>query len=180
MIDWWIDFQNSYFDCWCYWSWQSHNEKNYQAVNGAIDHNQYVKGTLLYHANYRAGLRMIDVADIQNGVMQEIAYFDTYPQDDGNQLTSAWSTYPYFDSVNILITDYEKGLFVVSMTSSGTSAPSIATASPAPSKGTYPSPNQTTYNKPSTNQISDTKTGQNKTYQTTQGSWRRRQTYKAT
>ena len=59
--------------------------------------------------------------------MQEIAYFDTYPQDNGNQLTSAWSTYLYFDSVNILITDYEKGLFVVSMTLSGTSAPSICT-----------------------------------------------------
>ena len=69
------------------------------------------------------------MANILNGVMQEIAYFDTYPQDNGNQLTSAWSTYPYFDSVNILITDYEKGLFVVSMTSSVTSAPSICTPS---------------------------------------------------
>lgn len=80
---------------------------------GAIDHNQYVKGHYSYQANYRAGLRILDIEDIENGSLTEVAYFDTYPADDSAEFNSAWSNYPYYDSGVVVISDIERGLFVV-------------------------------------------------------------------
>jgi hypothetical protein len=28
--------------------------------------------------------------------LQEVAYFDIYPEDDDNEFNGAWSNYPYF------------------------------------------------------------------------------------
>lgn len=79
----------------------------------AIDHNNYVLGDELYIANYRAGLRVIDISDIENQNMNEIAYFDTYPNDDFADYDGAWNVYPYFESGNIVISDINRGLFIV-------------------------------------------------------------------
>lgn len=79
----------------------------------AIDHNNYVVGDKLYIANYRAGLRIVDISDIENGNMNEIAYFDTYPNNDNANFDGAWSVYPYFDSGNIVISDINSGFFLV-------------------------------------------------------------------
>ncbi len=79
----------------------------------AIDHNIYVKGNLAFEANYRAGMRVLDVSDIANGNLSEVGYFDTYPTSNSAQFNGAWSIYPYFESGNILISDIEGGLFVV-------------------------------------------------------------------
>jgi len=58
----------------------------YVSSTGAIDHNQYVKGRYLYPANYRAGLHILDIKDIEDGtLMMEVAYFDTYPPNDRAQ-----------------------------------------------------------------------------------------------
>ena len=51
--------------------------KEYLSKEAASDHNQYVKGDLLYQANYRAGLRVLSIKDPINP--KEIAYFDTDP-----------------------------------------------------------------------------------------------------
>lgn len=45
--------------------------------------------------------------------MNEIAFFDTYPTSNSNQFNGAWSNYPYFASGNIIISDIERGLFIV-------------------------------------------------------------------
>ena len=88
-------------------------KNNYFGVTSAIDHNGYVKGDEFYLANYRAGLRLIDLADIENGTLSEKAYFDTFPSSNSRQYNGAWSVYPYFASGNIIISDIEGGLFVV-------------------------------------------------------------------
>jgi len=85
----------------------------YFSSTGAIDHNQYVKGHYSYQANYRAGLRILDLKDIEDGTLTEVAYFDTYPPNDRAQFNGAWSNYPYYDSGVVVISDIEKGLFVV-------------------------------------------------------------------
>ncbi len=85
----------------------------YTATTRAIDHNQYVKGQYTYQGNYRAGFRMLDVQDVANGNLSEVAFFDTYPQNDNANFNSAWSVYPYYDSGIVTISDIEKGLFIV-------------------------------------------------------------------
>lgn len=84
---------------------------NYLGPTPAIDHNGYVKGNTFYLSNYAAGVRFIDVSDIDN--MKEIGYFDTYPEDDKAAFHGVWNVYPYFESGTILVSDYERGLFLL-------------------------------------------------------------------
>ena len=53
---------------------------NYIGTTAAIDHNGYVKGNTYFLANYTAGVRMIDLSNIQNKTITEIGFFDTYPE----------------------------------------------------------------------------------------------------
>lgn len=86
---------------------------NYTGTTAAIDHNGYTKGNDFYLANYRAGMRIMNISDLENSNMNEIAYFDTYPESNSNRFNGAWSVYPYFASGSIIISDIERGLFVV-------------------------------------------------------------------
>lgn len=87
----------------------------YLGASNAIDHNGYVKGNEFYLASYRAGLRIFDIQNIaaSSNSMTEIAFLDTYPDNDGAAFNGVWSVYPYFASGNIVINDIEKGLFIV-------------------------------------------------------------------
>ena len=86
---------------------------NYFGPSSAIDHNGYVKNNSYFFANYRAGFRVLDISDIDNSTFTEIGFFDTYPEDDGTAFDGAWSVYPYLPSGNIIISDINRGLFVV-------------------------------------------------------------------
>ena len=77
----------------------------------AVDHNLYTRDGLIFQANYRSGLRVFDAIDPENPV--QLAYFDTFPGSNSNEFNGAWSNYPYFPSGNIIISDIERGLFVV-------------------------------------------------------------------
>lgn len=79
----------------------------------AIDHNVYVKGDLLYQANYTAGVRIIDISDIETKTMTELGFFDTYPENNSTSFHGAWNVYPYFASGNIIVSDIERGLFII-------------------------------------------------------------------
>ena len=85
---------------------------DYSGPTLATDHNGYIKGNLFYLANNAAGLRVIDISDISNGEMSEIGFFDSHPLNDFAGYEGIWSTYPYFESGNIVISDRE-GFFVV-------------------------------------------------------------------
>ncbi len=77
----------------------------------AIDHNLYVKNGLIFQANYRSGLRVFDALDPENPT--PLAYFDTYPGSDAAEFNGAWSSYPFFPSGTIIVSDIERGLFVL-------------------------------------------------------------------
>jgi choice-of-anchor B domain-containing protein len=79
--------------------------------NQAIDHNLYVKDGIMYAANYRSGLRIFDVSDPMNA--EEIGFFDTFPESDSANFNGAWSVYPFFQSGTIIVSDIERGLFVL-------------------------------------------------------------------
>ena len=88
---------------------------DYFGSSAAIDHNGYVLGNTFYLANYRAGLRILDISNITStsNPMTEIGYFDTYPANDNTNFNGTWGVYPYFSSGNIIISDIESGMFVV-------------------------------------------------------------------
>jgi choice-of-anchor B domain-containing protein len=86
---------------------------DYIGATAAIDHNGYVKDNIYYQANYTAGVRMIDVSNTSNKVFTEIGFFDTYPNNDGANFNGVWNVYPYFPSEKILISDINRGLFVI-------------------------------------------------------------------
>ncbi len=83
--------------------------------SSAIDHNMYVLDTLMYQSNYRAGLRVLDLSDIENGELDEVAFFDVYPSNDAPQFNGSWSNYPYFPSGVIAVTHIEEGVFFVQL-----------------------------------------------------------------
>lgn len=87
----------------------------YIGPTAAIDHNGYVNGNKFYLANYRAGLRVLDVPTLisSSNANAEIGYFDTFPSSNSDSFNGAWSVYPYFASGNIIISDIERGLFIV-------------------------------------------------------------------
>lgn len=87
----------------------------YFGPTAAIDHNGYVRGNKFYLANYTAGLRVIDISNIDNpnNGLQEIAYFDSYPGNNFADFDGVWSVYPYFESNILIINDMSGGLFVL-------------------------------------------------------------------
>ncbi len=86
----------------------------------ATDHNGYVKGDTFYLASYAAGMRVMDISDIENGNITETGYFDVYPSSNIAGYNGAWNVYPYFESGNIMITslqysdpNYNGGFYLV-------------------------------------------------------------------
>ncbi len=86
---------------------------HFESTAAAIDHNQYVRDGFTYQANYRAGLRILEIVDPANGVLTEAAFFDTYPSSNSPDFSGAWSNYPYFQSGVVIVSDINRGLFVL-------------------------------------------------------------------
>jgi len=86
---------------------------SYVGSTAAIDHNGYVVGNLFYQSNYTAGVRMIDITNIDSNSMSEVGFFDSYPPDNSTSFHGAWNIYPFFASGNILISDIEGGMFII-------------------------------------------------------------------
>lgn len=77
----------------------------------AIDHNSMVQGQRLYLSAFRAGMRILDIS--KPGKPRPIGFFDTHPEDDAARFSGAWGIWAGFPSGNVLVSDVERGLFVV-------------------------------------------------------------------
>ena len=88
----------------------------YLGPTAAIDHNVYVIDNTLYIANYSAGIRAVDISNINSGVMVETGYIDTFPTNNNTAFNGAWNIYPFFASGNFVVSDIEGGLFIVRLT----------------------------------------------------------------
>lgn len=83
----------------------------------STDHNLFIRGDLVYEANYSSGLRILRHGDLDQLELEEIAFFDTYPVDDGPGTNfGPWSVYPFFDSGIVVVSDILLGLFVLQPT----------------------------------------------------------------
>ncbi len=89
-------------------------EGAFTSGNAAVGHNLYVRGDRLFSANYRSGLRIYDLASDPLSP-PEVAFFDTFPGDDAGFFNGAWNAYPFFESGTIIISDLERGLFVIDL-----------------------------------------------------------------
>ena len=85
--------------------------KEHFGPTGAIDHNMYVRGDLLFHSNYHYGLRVIDVSNPTTPV--EVGHFDTHPQDDDPAFEGSWSNYPWFADGVVGVTSAQEGFFLL-------------------------------------------------------------------
>lgn len=85
----------------------------YSGTTAAIDHNLYIKDGLAYESNYRAGLQILDIADIANANLSQVAFFDVYPTSNSASFNGSWSNYPFFDSGVVIVSGIEQGLFIL-------------------------------------------------------------------
>ncbi|MEM9055869.1 MAG: choice-of-anchor B family protein [Pseudomonadota bacterium] len=86
---------------------------SYLAPTAAIDHNLYIRGNYAFQANYRAGVRILDLEDIASGTLRETGFFDFFPSNDAASFNGAWSLYPYFASGVVIASGIEQGLIVL-------------------------------------------------------------------
>jgi choice-of-anchor B domain-containing protein len=84
----------------------------YTAESGATDHNLYIRDGLAYESNYQSGLRVLDVAGVAGGQLEEIAFFDTVPGADSSAFEGAWAAYPFFPSGTVVVNGIN-GLFIL-------------------------------------------------------------------
>jgi choice-of-anchor B domain-containing protein len=97
----------------------------------SIAHNLFIRNRYLFAANYTTGLQVLDVGDLETSGrvddISRIGYFDTFPDDDhprprdlrhddAQTFQGAWSNYPFFESGVVLVSDINRGLFVLQPT----------------------------------------------------------------
>ena len=81
----------------------------------AIDHDLQIVGTRVFQANWRAGLRILDIGSLPGMDFRQLAYFDTVPGSDSIGHTGAFSPYVWPDGV-VTVSDTESGLFILQPT----------------------------------------------------------------
>lgn len=86
---------------------------NFDSPVPAIDHNLYTKDGYVYQGNYRAGLRILDAANVASGSLTQYGYFDIYPTSNSAQFNGAWSVFPYYESGVVVVSGIEQGLFIL-------------------------------------------------------------------
>lgn len=82
--------------------------------SGSIIHNTYIRNSFAVNSYYKDGITIVDVSRPEN--MITVGRYDTYPQGSGNGFNGAWGVYPYLPSGNILVSDIDNGLFVLTPT----------------------------------------------------------------
>ena len=76
-----------------------------------IPHNPFLIEDIVYISHYRQGLQIYNVIDPTAPV--RVGYFDTYSNSNTHPYVGAWGCYPYLRSRKVLISDMERGLFVL-------------------------------------------------------------------
>lgn len=78
----------------------------------SIPHNQIIACDYLYVSYYYDGLQVYDISD--PATPKRIAYYTTSSREHRKSYEGAWGVYPFLPSGNILVSDMQEGLFVLS------------------------------------------------------------------
>jgi choice-of-anchor B domain-containing protein len=81
----------------------------------STDHNLYIKDKVIYESNYTSGLRLFDAKDVPTSDLDEIGFFDVYPENDNEGFEGGtWSNYSrYRDKDIVTVSSIDRGLFVL-------------------------------------------------------------------
>ena len=77
----------------------------------SIDHNLYVRESVIYESNYTSGLQVYLAEDPEAPVLS--GFFDSHPEDNATHFDGTWSNYPFLPSGIVLLSDRTRGLFVL-------------------------------------------------------------------
>ena len=80
--------------------------------SNSMAHNLIIKDNYVYVSHYHDGLWVWDISNPSNPVV--VGNFDTYLPEDHDSYRGAWGVYPLLPSGNILVSDMQSGLFVLS------------------------------------------------------------------
>lgn len=101
--------------------------------------NVYVKGGHAYLAKFRAGLRILSLSQLSDGVLTEDGFFDIFPfTNDIGRDEGAWGVYPFLTSGIILVSGVESGLFILHSTTATESPTSKPTRTASPTSSPLP------------------------------------------
>lgn len=82
--------------------------------SGSIIHNTYIRNNFAISSYYKDGVTIVDVSRPKN--MITVGKFDTYTQGAGNGFNGAWGVHPFLPSGNLVVSDIDNGLFVLTPT----------------------------------------------------------------
>lgn len=80
----------------------------------SIVHNTHIKDNYAIVSWYKEGVAIVDVARPDNMIIT--GHYDTYSQGSGNGFNGCWGVYPFLPSGNIVASDINNGLFVLTPT----------------------------------------------------------------
>jgi len=98
------------------------NTSNFQLLDklqgtpgsGSIIHNTYIRNSYAINSYYKDGITIVDVSRPKN--MITVGRYDTYTQGAGNGFNGAWGVHPYLPSGNLIVSDINNGLYVLTPT----------------------------------------------------------------
>ncbi len=82
--------------------------------SGSIVHNTHIKNNYAIVSWYKDGIAIVDVSRPDNMIVT--GSYDTYSQGSGNGFNGCWGVYPFLPSGNIVASDINNGLFVLTPT----------------------------------------------------------------
>lgn len=85
---------------------------DFVSSQNAIDHNMYSHNGYMYQANYTAGLRILDISDVENMNVKEVAWLDTMPENNKAEFAGVWSVFPYYKSGTVVVSGINGTLYV--------------------------------------------------------------------
>jgi choice-of-anchor B domain-containing protein len=81
--------------------------------SGSVPHNAFIMNNYAFASWYRDGVILLDIARPENVI--QVGRFDTNPR-SGDGFEGSWGNYPFLPSGNVLVSDYDGGLFVLTPT----------------------------------------------------------------
>ncbi|HQV00296.1 MAG TPA: choice-of-anchor B family protein, partial [Bacteroidia bacterium] len=79
--------------------------------NGAVIHNTYVHNDYAVSSYYTEGIVVVDAAKPDNLI--KVGQYDSSPAYSGSGFNGCWGVYPYLPSGNLIVSDIQTGLHVV-------------------------------------------------------------------
>lgn len=82
--------------------------------SGSIIHNTHTYDDFEIISWYKDGIAIVDVSRPDNMIV--VGSYDTYPQGSGSGFNGCWGVYPFLPSGNLVCSDIDNGLFVLTPT----------------------------------------------------------------